>query len=110
MCTELCLACLPTPRTQSKILRPKHCASNPQVLWFTLPPPPPLLLLLLLQIQMQCFYLQERVHRPLNIMCGTWNMGNAVRVRGALQARTYTATQTCCTHLRCGLPVLERRS
>eukprot|EP00967_Tisochrysis_lutea_P126624 scaffold214352_cov21-Tisochrysis_lutea.AAC.1 len=26
---------------------------------------------------MQCFYLQERVHRPLNVMCCTWNVGNA---------------------------------
>jgi len=29
------------------------------------------------KIQMQCFYLQERVHRPLNVMCCTWNVGNA---------------------------------
>eukprot|EP00798_Chlamydomonas_sp_ICE-L_P013606 gene13606-19481_t len=29
------------------------------------------------KVQLQLFYLAERIHRPLNVMCCTWNVGNA---------------------------------
>ena len=41
------------------------------------PPPPPLNT----QVQLQLYYLSVRVHRPLNVMCCTWNVGNAVSGR-----------------------------
>lgn len=36
----------------------------------------------LLQVQLQCYYLHERVHRPLSVLCATWNVGNAVSAVG----------------------------
>ncbi len=30
-----------------------------------------------MQVQMQIYYVAERVHRPLDVMCCTWNVGNA---------------------------------
>ncbi len=32
-----------------------------------------------LQVQLQVHYMTVRVHRPLNVLCCTWNVGNAVR-------------------------------
>jgi hypothetical protein len=31
-----------------------------------------------LQVQVQLYYMSVRVHRPLNVLCATWNVGNAV--------------------------------
>lgn len=36
------------------------------------------------QVLVQLYYVSERVHRPLNVMCCTWNVGNAVRWWGAV--------------------------
>ena len=33
--------------------------------------------LVYVQVQVQVYYVSERVHRPLDIMCCTWNVGNA---------------------------------
>lgn len=72
------------------------------------------------QVQLQVFYIAERVHRPLSVMCGTWNVGNAQPpgdldewLQGVKEAHhdlvaIGVATQHCCRKAwagGCALPI-----